>query len=143
MRKPFLTAASIWLALAACNKAEILSYQELLTRTVWQVEDVKLYDSVTHGLSVIDPCNYDNTLHFSNDGKVIFDYGADKCDSNEIRQNTYSWELQSNNRELVLAGQCYQLEVLSKEFLRFRLKDYQVPGWPNRADIYFMYKPKK
>jgi Lipocalin-like domain len=104
---------------SACKKDE----KDHLTSTgCWKQVKSESKDLTTGAWTedVIDACDKDDCLSFSDDGKTTFDEGATKCDPDDPQTSSGTWSLSDDKKTLtvvdpVIGGFAFAVSELSKD----------------------------
>lgn len=115
------------LAMASCKKDDPTTIELLTHADGWifvsATVDPPIVDpftgtSITDFYAQMDACDKDNITIFQDNGTVIFDEGATKCDPNDPQTTTGTWALSADETTITLDGESWNIESITKSSMR-------------------------
>lgn len=94
-----------------------------------------------HNISLVGPCNFDNTFYFKTVDAVLLDRGKDKCDSNEEQLVNGFWAVSPDRQHIDLLGITYYISQINSQKLVLRLDDYAFPWGDTAKHLFFCFIP--
>jgi hypothetical protein len=67
----------------------------------------------------VQNCEKDDTYEFELDGKLLVNRNADKCDPNELQNETQSYSLNRATKELIINGNKFTLAEESRRQIKY------------------------
>ena len=72
--------------------------------------------------ALLDACEKDNLAQFKSDGTLVADEGATKCDPSDPQQENGTWQFNTDETRLVVAGADYSFDAEILELTNSKLR---------------------
>lgn len=129
----FLSFVIIIVFLNACKKDNGEITTSFLTSKTWKRALADKNTSTNPpGRILYDPrldCQKDDIYQFSSDGTLRIDKGANKCNQNELNNETLAYTYKKDNKELLIDGKKYTLAEESNNQIKYYTRMPSITGY--------------